>query len=113
MATKDDVTDFFLHLALKWQQLHYTDTSPSIPSSTPIVSRNNFFRREALNLRLTSKGGVRTIITAMLEYPDKADYVFDQHFHCIMQYPPSHDCHPLNKTIEEKFHKGLITNNIT
>ena len=113
MAIKDNAEHFFLHLALKWQQLHFTDATPSIASSTPIVARNNFFRREALNLRLTAKGSVKTIVNAMLEFPDKADYVFDQHFHCIMQYPPSHDCHPINTTIQDKFHKGLIDNNIT
>jgi hypothetical protein len=100
MAMKDDLGDFLLHTALKWNQTRI---------QYPNTDRNTFFRRHALHLNMTAKKEVRKIVTAMLEYPDKADWVFDQHFHMLVpngQLGP--DCHPVDPAVKEKFDKGYI-----
>lgn len=98
MAMKDDLSDFLFHLAIKWNltRIQYPNTC-----------RQTFFRRQALNLQFTAKKEVRTIVKAMLEYPDKADWIFDQHFQILTQgLPPSPDCHPINNEVQSKFNAG-------
>lgn len=95
---KDDVTDFLFHTALKWN-VQRTDF--------PNTDRNTFFKRHAMNLQWIAKKEVKTIVKAMLEYPNDAAWIFDQHFMILTSgMKPSPDCHPLSDKVDTKFQEG-------
>lgn len=98
MAMKDDVADFLFHLAIKWN-MHKLQF--------PSTCRQTFFRREAMNLQWKAKKEVRTIIKAMLEYPQKADWIFDQHFQILTNgLKPCPFAHPISDQVQSQFDQG-------
>lgn len=98
MAMKNDLSDFLFHLAIKWNLVRISDAK---------ADRNTFFRREAMNLQWIARKEVKTIVKAMLEYPEKADWIFDQHFQILTQgMTPSPDCHPVSDEVKERFDVG-------